>query len=291
MKKPSIKTYRRLSQLLILLLFIVVPILNKSRYSLLYGNLLSFQMWFIPLADPLAVLQLSIKNLYITFANFIGALLPLLLAFLLGTVFCSWLCPFGFFSEMSIHLSRKILPRSFGGHDKFSKGFRLKFFIFSIGIVFFLFFSTTPILNQMSLPGWYSRFFQYLFGQGHFSLSIVVLVVVLSIDFFAKERIWCRYICPQSVLIILAKRLNPNRLMVHFDSKKCLCGNGAKEHCASACTLSLRPKTVGSVDELECTNCGDCIVACKKIGRAMNFGVQKGKKSSVTSRKSRKGRG
>ncbi len=275
MRKPSLKTYRRLCQLFILLLFIVVPILNKNRYSLLYGNLLSFQLWFIPLADPLAVLQLSIKNLSITFANFVGAFLPLLSAFLLGTVFCSWLCPFGFFSEMSMHLSRKILPKSSARRTNLATGFPVKLFIFLFGIIFFLTFSTTPVLNQMSLPAWYTRIFQYLFGQGHVSLAIFILLVILLVEFFVQKRIWCRYICPQSVLIVLAKRLNKKRLMVHFDKQKCLCRNKEKEHCASACTLSLQPKTVGRVEELECTNCGDCVVACKKVGRAMRFGIQK----------------
>ncbi len=272
MTKPSITTCRRVCQLTIIILFIAVPILNKSRYSLLYGNLLSFQFWVIPLADPLAVLQLTLKNFYITLEICIGAFLPLLLAFLLGTVFCSWLCPFGFLSEMSLHLSRKVLPRSYKGLAVYSNGFLLKCSIFTVGIAFFLVFSTTPILNQMSLPGWYTRFFQYLFGQGYVSLSIIVIVAVLCLDFLARKRIWCRYVCPQSVLISFAKRANRKGLRVRFESEKCLCRNGAKEHCTLACTLSLHPKTVGVVGDLECTNCGECVDACKNIGGALRFG-------------------
>ncbi len=275
MRKPSIKTYRRLCQLLIIILFIAVPILNKERYSLLYGNLLAFHFWVIPFADPLAVLQLTLKNLHITFENFIGAFLPLLLAFFVGTVFCSWLCPFGFFSEMALHLRRKLLPRSTQIKAQGSDGVVTKIIIFTVGIAFFLFFSTTPVLNQMSLPAWYTRFFQYLFGQGYVSLSIFALLAVLIIEFMADKRIWCRYICPQSVLIIFAKRLNRKRLMVHFEPKKCICKNGIREHCTSACTLSLHPKTVGRVKELECTNCGDCIMACQKMGCALQFSSQR----------------
>jgi hypothetical protein len=65
-KKPSLKIYRRIFQILIIILFIAVPILNKNRYSLMYGNLLSFKAWVVPLADPLAdplaVLQLKLPR-------------------------------------------------------------------------------------------------------------------------------------------------------------------------------------------------------------------------------------
>jgi len=275
-KKPSIKMYRRLCQLLVIVMFIVIPILNKNRYSLLYGNLLSFHFWLIPLADPLAVLQLVLKNLFITLDSFIGAFISLLVAFSLGTVFCSWICPFGLLSEFTFVLSRKFHIGRLKSAGPMVSGVKYKLTIFIVGIVFFLFFSTTPVLNQLSLPAWYTRFFQYLFGQGYFSLSIVVIFLVLLIEFFAGKRIWCRYICPQSVLPVLVKRLNKKRLVVVFDAEKCLC-RGERDHCAMACSLSLKPKTVWDYREMECTNCGDCIVACKKIGKALSFQIGKGK--------------
>lgn len=271
MKRPSLKTYRRISQVLILLLFIAVPILNKSRYSLMYGNLLSFHLWFIPLADPLAVFQLSLKNFYMTLDNFIGAFLPLLLAFFLGTVFCSWICPYGYLSEMVFHLRRRInRPESIRGNSSMVAVW-CKISIFFIGIILFLIFSTTPVLNQLSLPAWYTRFFQYYFGQGYFSLSIFAIAAILFVEFLFKKRLWCRYICPQSVLIILVKRINSSRLMVKYDPNKCLCKNETRERCTNVCTLGLRPKNVGRVNEYECTNCGDCTGACNQVGKALQL--------------------
>ena len=279
MKKPSIKTYRRLCQLLIIVLFIVIPVLNKNRYSLLYGNMLSFHFWVIPLADPLAVLQLTLKNFSITFDSFVGAFLSLLVAFGLGTVFCSWMCPFGFLSELAVNFSKKFLPRNYKGPGIVASGFKFKLVIFLVGIGFFLIFSTTPVLNQLSLPAWHTRFFQYFFGQGYFSLSILVIAAVLLIEFIAQKRIWCRYICPQSVLLSLTKRLNNKRLIVGFNPEKCRC-KGAREHCTESCSLSLKPKNVWNLKDMECTNCGDCIVACKQVGKALTFQVGGGKRNS-----------
>ncbi|WP_457576071.1 4Fe-4S binding protein [Desulfomarina sp.] len=270
MKKPSIKMTRRLCQLFIIVLFIAIPILNKNRYSLFYGNLLSFHFWIIPLADPLAVLQLTIKNLSITLDSLIGALLVLSVAFFLGTVFCSWICPYGFFSELAVISGKKIFGRKNIGGVRGRSGFRCKLIIFVVGIVFFLVFSTTPVLNQLSLPAWYTRFFQYLFGQGYVSLSILVLLALLVMEFFTRQRFWCRYICPQSVLLSFAKRLNRKRLRVVFDQQRCRC-KGSSDPCAMACTLSLKPKMAGDVSEIECTNCGDCVVTCSNIGQALTF--------------------
>ncbi len=270
MKKVTLKTYRRTFQIFIALAFIVIPMLNRSRYSLVYGNFLSFHAFGIPFADPLAVLQLTLKNFYFTFDNFIGTLLPLILAFTLGTVFCSWICPYGLLSELTRRLNRKIMPKSYKGLPLFKNGFSIKLLIFGLGFVFFFMLSTTPILNQLSTAAWYARFFQYYFGQDFISLCYLFLFGLLIIEFFAGKRLWCRYVCPQSVLIILVKLVNKRRMRVVFDKEKCICKPGY-ERCDMACTLSLKPKALQESIETECSNCGDCVVACSKMGKALSF--------------------
>ncbi|MEA3469713.1 MAG: 4Fe-4S binding protein [Thermodesulfobacteriota bacterium] len=270
MKKANLRTYRRAFQIFVALAFIIIPLLNRSRYSMVYGNFLSFHAFGIPFADPLAVLQLTIKNWYFTLDNFIGALLPLLLAFFLGTVFCSWVCPYGLLSELTQKFSRKVLPKSYKGLPFFKNGFPLKLIIFVLGFILFFMFSTTPILNQLSTAAWYTRFFQYYFGQDFISLCWLFLLGLLFIEFLAKKRLWCRYVCPQSILIILTKLINRKRLKVVFAEEKCICKPGY-ERCDMACTLSLQPKTFTNALETECSNCGDCVVACKKMGKALSF--------------------
>jgi len=270
MKKPDLKTYRRSFQIFIAVAFIVIPMLNRSRYSMVYGNFLSFHMFGIPIADPLAVLQLTIKNQYFTLDNFIGALLPLLLALSLGTVFCSWICPYGLLSEWTQKLKKKLLPRNYKGLPLYLRGFKIKLLIFVVGFAGFFMFSTTPVLNQLSTAAWYARFFQYYFGQDFISLCYLFLFGLLFIEFVAGKRLWCRYICPQAVIITLTKLLNPKRLRVTFAQEKCICKPGY-ERCDMACTLNLHPKTLLNSVETECSNCGDCVMACKKMGKALSF--------------------
>jgi len=270
MRKADLKTYRRAFQIFVAVAFIIIPILNRSRYSMVYGNFLSFHIFGIPIADPLAVLQLTIKNVYFTLDNFIGTLLPLLLALTLGTVFCSWICPYGLFSELSQKLRKKVIPGKYKGLPLSARGFTFKLCIFLVGFAGFFVFSTTPVLNQLSTAAWYARFFQYYFGQDVISLCYLFLFGLLFIELIAGKRIWCRYICPQSILITLTKVLNPKRLRVVFAKEKCICKPGF-ERCDMACTLSLQPKTILDSLETECSNCGDCVLACRKMGKALTF--------------------
>ena len=270
MKKANLKTYRRAFQIFVALAFIIIPLLNRSRYSMVYGNFLSFHAFGVPFADPLAVLQLTIKNWYFTLDNFIGTLLPLLLAFALGTVFCSWICPYGLLSEWTQKLNRKIFPKSYQGLPLTKNGFPFKIGVFVLGFVGFLMLSTTPVLNQLSTAAWYARFFQYYFGQDFISLCWLFLLGLLFVEFVAGKRLWCRYVCPQAVLIVLTKLISPKRMKVVFAEEKCICRPGY-DQCDMACTLSLKPKTLTDSLETECSNCGDCVVACKKMGQALSF--------------------
>ena len=99
MIKPTIKTYRRAIQIGVAVAFILIPWLNHMRTSIVYGNFLSFHFYKFPLADPLAVLQITLKNNYFSTDLLIGAAIALVIAAILGTVFCSWMCPFGLLSE------------------------------------------------------------------------------------------------------------------------------------------------------------------------------------------------
>lgn len=270
MKKPTIYTYRRILQIGVALSFILIPFLNQMRISFVFGNFLSFNLAGLPLADPLAVLQISLKNFYLAPDLMIGAGIALFIALILGTAFCSWICPFGLLSELFQQLGSRLRPATRNSAQSNQKGFRLKGFIFVSGFIGFLLFSTTPVLNQLSLPAWYSRIFQFYFVQHHFSLAIFFLLMILIIEAAAGKRLWCRYICPQAVLLVVAKLINPFRLKIRFDKEKCIC-KGTSDPCKNACTLSLDPKKLAHSMETECNNCGDCIVACKKRGQAIDF--------------------
>jgi ferredoxin-type protein NapH len=270
MKPPSIKIYRRTLQIAVALTFVVLPYLNRQRINFLYGNFLSFNAAGLPLADPLAVLQIALKSTQVSGDLVIGAGIVLILAACLGTVFCSWVCPFGLLSEWVHTLSQRMLPKKYRGIHGGIGGFFLKSLIFLACFSGFLFFAEAPVLNQLSMPGWYSRIFQMLAGQRYLSLAAVFVAGILLAEFATRNRLWCRYVCPQAYLPVLAKLTNPFRLKVGWRQAKCACG-AAQSPCREVCSLALNPKTLEHYPEAECTNCGDCVVACKRMGGALEF--------------------
>ncbi len=272
MKKPTLKFYRRILQISVAAAFIVIPHLNHQlRINHVCGNFLSVRVFGLTLADPLAVLQVSIQNWYVAPGILMAAGIVLALAMCLGTVFCSWICPYGLLSEWVHGLARCFLPENHKGLNIRISAFRIKVCIFMAGMLFTLLFATAPVMNQFSMPAWYSRVFQYLIVQKHLSVAVVVITVILFLEFVSRNRLWCRYLCPQAILLILAKLVNPYRLKVAWQKEKCLISDSDQGPCQKACSLSLNPKTLNEALETECTNCGDCVTVCKKMGQALSF--------------------
>jgi ferredoxin-type protein NapH len=269
--RSKIKFYRRTVQIGVALVFILIPWLNSRHISIVQGNFLSFNLAGFPLADPLAVLQSAIKNAYLSADLLMGAGLALAIALILGTVFCSWVCPFGLFSDYGQALGLRLKKKSpEPAEDK--KSFIIKLAVFIAGLAGFFAFSTTPVLNQLSMPAWYSRIFQFIFVQKFFSLAILVYLLLLFVEIIFQKRIWCRYLCPQSVLLILFKQLNPKRLKVNYHKDRCFHPKTGREPCVKACNKQLDPRFLSRTLETECTNCGDCITICSGCGSALKFG-------------------
>ncbi len=269
--KPSVKFWRRLVQLGVAAAFVAIPYLNLRRIHVLSGNFLSFNAAGLPLADPLAALQVAIKSGRAPAADLLaGAVIALVLALVLGTVFCSWVCPFGLLSEWVHTLSRRLLPRGYRGLAGRGDGFLVRLSLFVGAFLLFLGFAGGLVLNQLSLPGWYSRMFQMYVAESYLTPAVFLLAGVLAVEFLAKSRVWCRYVCPQAVLLIAAGLLNPWRLRIVHDSQSCTCKKG--DHpCGNSCPLHLDPKRLKHPWERECNNCGDCYVTCQKFGKALRY--------------------
>ena len=254
--------YRRLVQIVTALLMAALPFANATGFTQVSGNFLSFDLFGLPLADPLASAQAALGGLSAASSLLIGAGAALLLALALGRVFCSWLCPYGLFSELVFSLRGKT---GAGGRT----GGVSRPLIALIGLACVALFLPAPWLNQLSLPGWYSRAAQHAAFYGVVLWGALVIPALLVVEFLAGRRLWCRYLCPQSVLLSLMTVV-PAGLRLRFTPKKCTCRKDDRV-CLTACSLNLNPRAITSLQRLECTNCGDCIDACRARGKALSF--------------------
>ncbi len=209
------------------------------------------------LVHPMALIDgiFAMKVFYIPLL--IGVVIPLITTILLGRVFCSWLCPFGFLLELNqkAHNSLKMvgLKREIKIPD-----IRNLFLIIILTLSFFLY---TPVLSAIDPPHMLGREFMYLFT--HHSLSVTGLSILLGIILFEglfSQRGWCGSLCPAGggLSLLGAKRV----LRIELDSE--LCTECSK--CNEVCPYSLAPmrlkEDTSNFDWTKCDNCGLCRDVC-----------------------------
>lgn len=132
---------RRVSQILIIVIFILLPMATAFDITLLTGSLFSLEFAKIPFADPVVAASLLSTSVFTASAIFLGAGLSLLIAFLLGRVFCSWICPYGFFSEIAFKLTSQFGTNASKNNSKVpykNSPKHKKIFIFKLCLLIFI---------------------------------------------------------------------------------------------------------------------------------------------------------
>ena len=258
---------RRLVQVAVLLLLAALPWLNRDGFTGMKGSLFAFDFFGLPFADPLGAVQIGLSGIIPGWRLIAGALVVLAVALCLGRIFCSWFCPFGFLSEL-VHAIRGRRPPKPLKH-----GFRSRAVIALVGLALVPLLGF-PLLNQLSLPGGLSLGFltaaaplssktihTVLEHLLFFAVPFLPVITVLAVELVTGERLWCRWVCPQSVLLALMARL-PVAPRLRRTLSRCTCKG--EPACRRACSLGLDPRNPRSASPLECTNCGACMKACPR---------------------------
>jgi ferredoxin-type protein NapH len=278
MIRPSLLLWRRSLQIGLAVVMALVPFANARGLDWISGNYLALDILGLPLGDPLAALQVLASAKSLPGRAALGAGLALVLALVLGPVFCAYACPYGLFSELLQALARRTSRRAKGRPGKPSRrGFRSKAAVTGLGLTALAIFGLPPLLNLLSMPAYYSRLWQHAV-LGGVLLPLAAVPVVLLAEWRFRTRLWCRFVCPQSVLLHVMRRLNPWALRLEYDARRCSCGKG-ESRCVAACSLGLDPRRVKEL-ALACTNCGDCRTACREVGQALGFRLGQARRSS-----------
>ena len=283
---PSLyKVLRRSIQVAVLAVFCLLPwvdSLEESRFALISGSLFALDLAGLPFADPVGALQVAAGGFLPGTSQLIGALLSLTLAFVMGRVFCSWICPYGFFSELVYALRFRLFGAPAVEKEekkKQSRAFGIKGVIVLLGLVGAALLGW-PVLNTLAMPGELSLVPLHVWEAGGLTMALALAVLALPLaalvlELLTGRRLWCRYLCPQSVLLGLSARFFPRAgkgLRIGWQAKRCSCGKDAP--CRAVCSLGLNPRSVEGPERRDCTMCGDCVKACASKGGAlcMKFG-------------------
>ena len=273
---------RRAVQVLVVAVLCALPWLNAAGWRGMAGSFFALDFLGLPFADPVGAAQVAAMGFLPAGRLLGGAMLSLAAALLLGRVFCSWVCPYGFLSELLYALrwrragARLVVRQAFWG----------KILLLVLGLVAALG-AGFPVLGIVSLPGELSLLPVLVWqGDGAWLLlgAAAVPLVALLLEFATGKRLWCRFVCPQSVLLGGAAHCLPKGapgLRIDWQAAKCSCKGAAP--CQQACSLDLNPRRRGGPARHDCTHCGDCVKACAGYGTALKWSVKNatGKKTNI----------
>lgn len=256
--------YRRTFQILVFCLMFVVPVLNLHEIYFVTGTFYAINFGGLGIADPSVILQAIFAAGEFTLPLLASVVFPVFVAFLLGRVWCGWLCPYLFVSEGVDWLRRFSRKRLFGNNDSepsvIQSSLRANFIRFS-----FLLLGTAvagavgiPVLNYINAPAIMSTEAMIVIKERAVSLEFGFIVALLGIQFLFAPRIWCRAFCPTGSLISLFRL--PVTMSVVSSSRNQSSPCCKDVSCARACPMGLAPYMESG--NLLCVNCGKCIDSC-----------------------------
>jgi MauM/NapG family ferredoxin protein len=241
--------------------------------------------------DPVVAVVTIISGRALRF-SFLPAIIGLLIAPVLGRVFCGYVCPMG----TTVHISDKL-----AGIEKFkavsSKFHRLKYYlllfligasILGVSLVFVaapiplitrfygllinplvslfgymglkviqplsgMLFANPPVFKGFLTPRFATQLFILLFFIGVFSASRI------------SRRFWCRYLCPSGAILGL---LSVKPLYKRHVTDACIsCGK-----CASTCPMNaIKKETPDATAFRECIVCHKCENVCPVSAVSFSF--------------------
>ncbi len=244
---------RRVSQLLILFVFLAGPLLGVW---IVKGNLASsLTLELLPLSDPYVMLQgMMAGNMPIT-QGVIGAFIVGVFYVLVGgRVYCSWVCPVNMITDLASWLRRKF---GLKGSSQVSRNMR--YWLLALTLILPIMTGTIvwELFNPVSL-----MFRGIIFGMGW---AWMVLIAIFLLDVFISQRGWCSHLCPVGAFYSLLGQKSLIRIRA---SKREQC-----DDCNDCYVICPEPKVIRPalkginnhgpiIDESLCTNCGRCIDIC-----------------------------
>ncbi|MCA9322985.1 MAG: 4Fe-4S binding protein [Planctomycetes bacterium] len=213
------------------------------------------------LADPLAALELQIASRGVDLALVGAAAVLLVVAALLGPVFCGWVCPFGLLADLNgglrLRLSKWLMRRR-----------RLRLWDWRlpratrwVALAFVLGMALTarlPVYQAVSPINQVPMALAFMQHEAWF-----VIAALLVVEWFVP-RVWCRALCPTGALYALVGRWAPLRIRIDRQ----LAGRSPCRQCSIHCPMGIRVmedhtlRGKSSIDDLQCSRCGNCLEVC-----------------------------
>ena len=209
----------------------------------------------------------------------------LVLSFLLGRVYCSFICPLGILQDVLIRLTRRLKRRPFAPRaaHPIVQGLFVSIFLLLTVLGFsaslaslidpygafgrFLAHLVLPLrdalvnflADRLGVEGSVVLFKREVFLAGAGVLGVVISSLLALTALVAwRGRVFCTTVCPVGAFLGWLARISPFRLAV--DTSACVkCGR-----CTPVCKTGCLDGKTGTLDNERCVRCFNCVSACPK---------------------------
>ena len=186
----------------------------------------------------------------------------ILVSFVFGKAFCSWLCPVGFIAEMVGDFGERIYKKLFKRRIHLPSWIDYPLRSLKYLLLGFLFYSVFFLMSTLAIQAFLDSPYNlvadlkmYYFFADISQTGLLILAALFMLSIFIRN-FWCRFLCPYGALLGLVSFLSPNKLKRNPVS--CIdCGL-----CAKACPSYLKVDRVNTVISDECNTCLSCVDIC-----------------------------
>lgn len=175
----------------------------------------------------------------------------IIIAVLLGPIFCGFICPFGFMQDLSTKLGKVLGVKQRQMPKKIQRILVVTRYLLYLLVAVF---SVNFIMKLLNFDP-RVNVLQIIDGNFIAISGIISIGVFLVIGIFFK-RPFCNYLCIEGAKLGLLGMVRPFR--IKRDQDKCI---GCKK-CDKACTMNINISNSKRVDSLQCINCYECISNC-----------------------------
>lgn len=255
-KRFKIKYVRWISVIIISSLFALSYFFD---IQILEGSLVGSRFVGFHLTDPFAAIEVMLASFSIPINLLIGmATIVLFYIIIGGRAFCSWVCPYGFLSELGEYAHLALKKRGIIKGERNIPINRYWFWILwaSLSLVTgYLIFET---FNLMAIT---SRFVIY-----GFSVVVIFIFISLIIEIFFFRRFWCKNVCPSGTTYGMLNLVSAGKISwIKGDCGKC---GKCMDVCYDESLLDFinnedtNPGEIVYIKGCGCTLCGRCIDEC-----------------------------
>jgi ferredoxin-type protein NapH len=248
---------RRATQVAFTLVFLALPFLALPflASTSLTGTLVALKVGPLDLVEPSTAASAALASRSLPASLLVAALPLMLLALVLGPVYCSWACPFGLLSEALDAIRRRRGIEGWTGSPAAAvrrpRLLLLGLFLgTSLGVGIPLAALVAPPRLLTALP---------LEARAGGTLPVVtstLLVLALLLDLLGPRRVICRVVCPAGAVASLLRR----RWSLGPQLEASLCRRACPAPCLQTCPWGVDPRSMRPLDG--CTTCLACVERC-----------------------------